>query len=60
MTLLVIDVQKGITDERLYNFKTVIYNIVRLIAAARNGGTEIIFVQHDDGEGRGAALCFAI
>ena len=56
MTLLVIDVQKGITDERLYNYKAVISNILRVIGAAREGGAEVIFIQHDDGPDSGFSV----
>ena len=51
MILLVVDVQKGITDERLYAFDTFIDRITRLIDAARENGTEVIYFQHDDGPG---------
>ena len=53
MTLLVIDTQKGITDERLYEFEKVTANIKELIELARGSKTEVIFVQHDDGPGSG-------
>lgn len=33
-TLLVIDVQKGITDERLYNFSTFVSNVKKVIDAS--------------------------
>ncbi|MCR5272056.1 MAG: cysteine hydrolase [Lachnospiraceae bacterium] len=56
MTLLVIDVQKGITDDRLYNFKTFIENLRKLVDAARNHGVEVIYVQHDDGPGTGFSV----
>ena len=56
MKLLVIDIQKGITDERLYNFENFIKNTVRLINAARQNNVEVIYVQHDDGEGSGFSV----
>ncbi len=56
MVLLVIDVQKGITDERLYNFHEFINNIKDLIAEARIHGVEVIYVQHDDGPGTGFSI----
>lgn len=56
MKLLVIDIQKGITDERLYNFENFIKNTVRLINAARQNKVEVIYVQHDDGEGSGFSV----
>lgn len=49
MVLLVVDTQKGIMDDRLFAFDKVKVNIKALLIAARNSGTEIIFVQHDDG-----------
>lgn len=53
MVLLVIDVQKGITDDRLYDFKDFISNLKELIAQARKHGVEVIYIQHDDGPGTG-------
>lgn len=35
MTLLVIDIQKGITDSRLYDFENFIFSCQRLIEAAQ-------------------------
>ena len=49
MVLLVIDTQKGITDDRLYEFDKMRANIKELIALARENGKEVIYVQHDDG-----------
>ena len=51
--LLVVDIQKGITDERLYGFKDFVSNVTTLLSAARKNGTEVIYVRHDDGEGSG-------
>lgn len=56
MTLLVIDVQKGITDERLFEFEKVKSNIKELIGRARQNHKEVIFVQHDDGPGSGFSV----
>ena len=53
MKLIVIDVQKGITDERLYNFDGFIRNVTNIIDAARKNNVEVIYVQHDDGPGTG-------
>ncbi len=53
MKLIVIDVQKGITDERLYDFDGFIRNVTNIIDAARKNNVEIIYVQHDDGPGTG-------
>ena len=56
MILLVVDVQKGITDERLYAFDTFIDRITRLIDTARKNGTELVYFQHDDGPGTGFSI----
>ena len=53
MVLLVIDTQKGITDERLYGFKELEENIKTLIKVSRENGVEVIYVRHDDGPGSG-------
>lgn len=51
--LLVIDAQKGITDERLYAYDSFVENVGTLISEARFNGMEVIFVRHDDGPGTG-------
>ena len=56
MVLLVVDTQKGITDDRLYNFESLRTNIKRLIYEARNHHVEIVYVRHDDGPGTGFSL----
>ena len=56
MKLLVIDIQKGITDNRLYNFESFIDNTRRIIKAARDNQIEVIYVQHDDGPGTGFSV----
>ena len=56
MVLLVIDIQKGITDSRLYNFESFIDNTVRIIDSARKNHVEVIYVQHDDGPGTGFSV----
>lgn len=53
MILLVVDTQKGITDNRLYKFNKVKSNIKLLIETARKNVVEVIYVQHDDGPGTG-------
>jgi len=53
MVLLVVDTQKGITDERLYGFKELEENIKTLLKASRDSGVEVIYVRHDDGPGSG-------
>ncbi|MDE6531631.1 MAG: isochorismatase family protein [Lachnospiraceae bacterium] len=56
MVLLVVDIQKGITDERLYDFDGFIKNTVRIIETARKNNVEIIYIQHDDGPGTGFSI----
>ena len=53
MVLLVVDVQEGITDDRLYAFSEFKTNIKRLIDEARKSGVEVVYVRHDDGVGSG-------
>ncbi len=53
MVLLVIDMQKGIVDEELYAFDTLMDRTVRLVEAARKNRVEVIFVQHDAGANSG-------
>ncbi|MCR5053879.1 MAG: cysteine hydrolase [Lachnospiraceae bacterium] len=56
MILLVIDIQKGITDERLYDYEGFINRTSRIISASRDKGVEVIYVQHDDGPGTGFSI----
>lgn len=56
MKLLVIDIQKGITDSRLYHFEAFIDHTTRIIDAARANEIEIIYFQHDDGPGTGFSI----
>ena len=44
MKLLVIDIQKGITDSRLFNFDEFIDNTSRIIQAARDNQIEVRFL----------------
>ena len=53
MILLVIDMQKGLVDEDLYAFDTLMDRTVRLVDAARKNNIEVIFVQHDAGPDSG-------
>lgn len=50
MVLLVIDTQKLITNNKLYNFDIFVSNIKKLIEVARENGIEVIYVRHDDGK----------
>ena len=56
MKLLVIDIQKGITDSRLFNFEAFIDDTIRIIKAARDNQIEVIYFQHDDGSGTGFSI----
>ena len=56
MILLVVDVQKGITNDRLYAYESFINNITELINTARSNNVEVIYVQHDDGPGSGFSI----
>ena len=56
MILLVIDTQKGIVDEGLYEFEKFRGNIIKLIEESRKQGVEVAYVQHDNGEGSGFTL----
>ena len=56
MILLVVDIQKGITDERLYDFDSFIQRTTKIVETARKNHVEIIYVQHDDGPGTGFSV----
>ena len=56
MKLIVIDIQKGFTDERLYDFAGFIKNVNSIIDAARKNSVEVIYVQHDDSPGTGFSI----
>lgn len=49
MVLLVIDTQKLITNENLYNFDLFVSNVEKIIDTARKNNIEVIYVRHDDG-----------
>lgn len=51
MVLLVVDTQRLITNEKLYNFELFVSRVRGLIDQARINGIEVIYVRHDDGEG---------
>ena len=50
--LLVVDVQKLITNEKIYAYDRFIGNVRKLIEVSRKNGVEVIYVRHDDGEGQ--------
>jgi nicotinamidase-related amidase len=51
MVLLVVDTQKLITNEGLYEFHKFVANVKKLIQEARTNNIEVIYVRHDDGIG---------
>ena len=51
MILLVVDTQKAIINDKLYQFDLFKSRVIELIKTARNNKIEVIFVRHDDGIG---------
>lgn len=51
MVLLVVDTQKLITNEKLYEFDIFVSNVKEIIHEARANNIEVIYVRHDDGIG---------
>ena len=49
MILLVVDTQKLITNNKLYEFNKFVSNVKEIINAARHSNIEVIFIRHDDG-----------
>ena len=49
MVLLVVDTQKLITNDKLYNFNAFVSNVEKIISEARKNDIEIIYIRHDDG-----------
>ena len=56
MKLIVIDMQKALMVDELYNFAGLVENVKALIAAARENGVELVYVQHDAGAGTGFSV----
>lgn len=48
MILFVIDTQKGITDERLFEFEKFKSNVGTFIAVTRENSVEVVYASHDD------------
>ena len=53
MKLIVVDMQNALMDDELYDYEGFVENVVKLVAAAREHGAEVIYVQHDAGPGSG-------
>ncbi|QHQ61994.1 isochorismatase family protein [Anaerocolumna sedimenticola] len=51
MVLLVVDTQKLITNEGLYEYDMFVSNVKEIILEARANNIEVIYVRHDDGIG---------
>ncbi|NRT84803.1 nicotinamidase-related amidase [Clostridium beijerinckii] len=49
MVLLVVDTQKLITNDKLYNFNAFVSNVEKIISEARKNDIKIIYIRHDDG-----------
>ncbi len=56
MKLIVIDMQKALLDDELYNLCGLLENVEKLIAAARANQVEVIYVQHDAGPDTGFSV----
>ncbi len=50
MILLIVDTQKLITNEKLYDFNCFVSHVKELIDEARINGIEVVYVRHDDGK----------
>ena len=59
MILLVIDTQKGITDERLFEFEKFKSNVGTLIAAARENGVEVVYYVDEVAKALGKTLGYS-
>lgn len=53
MKLIVIDMQKALVCEDLYESNKLLNNVVKLVKTARKNNIEVIYIQHDAGEGSG-------
>ena len=56
MIVLAIDIQHGITNERLYDFDGFLSRVTEILDTARENNVEVIYVQHDDGPGSGFSV----
>ena len=56
MILLIVDMQKGIVNDELFAFDTLMERTAGLVDAARKNNVEVIFFQHDDGPGSGFSI----
>lgn len=56
MTVLVIDMQKGIVDDELYDYEAFLERTIQIVETARKNHVEVIHVQHDAGAGTGLSV----
>ena len=56
MKLIVIDMQKALMDDELYDRDNLIANVAKVVETARKNGVEVIYVQHDAGPGTGFSV----
>ena len=56
MKLIVIDMQKALMDDKLYDLGGLLERVAKLIETARENGIEVIYVQHDAGPGTGFSV----
>ena len=56
MKLLVIDMQKALVVDELYDFEAFVERVAKLIDSARKNNVEVIYVRHDAGEGSGMSF----
>ena len=56
MILLVIDVQKALVVDELYDCKSFLSKVKKLVNVARKNSVEVIFVKHDAGKGSGFSI----
>ncbi len=56
MILLVIDMQKGLVVDELYDYQNFLNRTLTLIKEARKSNVEIIFFKHDAGSGSGLTI----
>lgn len=56
MVLLVLDTQIWLTNKELYNYEKFVKNTKVIIEAARKNKVEVIYVQHDNGQGTGFSV----
>ena len=56
MKVIVIDMQKALMDDELYQLNALLANVKTIVDTARANGIEVIYVQHDAGPGTGFSV----